>query len=122
MPPTGVLISTCLSSPFFSFFTLTLQAGSNKDANVAHAKASPQSPRNLVLRMPYPFYSNLRRTFEAGAALGNIWDADGQTPANWNLPEKRFNRAHLRHVRVGKRAHVVFDLGKIAGQIGMSHG
>src|ERR1700736_854681 len=37
MPPTRVLMSTCLSSPFASFFTLTLQAGRSSSRVTAEA-------------------------------------------------------------------------------------
>src|ERR1700680_5039506 len=45
MPPTGVSISTCLSSPFCSFFTFTLQAGRSSvprvrsEAHIRHVGA-----------------------------------------------------------------------------------
>src|ERR1700680_5059399 len=45
MPPTGVSISTCLSSPFCSFFTFTLQAGRSSvprvrsEAHISHVGA-----------------------------------------------------------------------------------
>src|SRR6266581_3139230 len=37
MPPTRVLMSTCLSSPFASFFTLTLQAGRSSSSVTTEA-------------------------------------------------------------------------------------
>src|SRR3984893_8443879 len=63
-----------------------------------------------------------RRALESGAALGNIWNANGQMAANRNLPEERFDCAHFRNRSVGKGTHVILDLGKIAGQIRIPHG
>src|ERR1700680_3336686 len=37
MPPTRVLMSTCLSTPFASFFTLTLQAGKSSSSVTTEA-------------------------------------------------------------------------------------
>src|ERR1035438_654247 len=108
-------MSTCLSSPFCSFFTFTLQAGRSRAARVASPTASVLTICDLVLRMWRPSFGDLCRAFETGAALGNIRNGDGQMAANRNLPEERFDRAHLRHGRIGKRTHAILDLGEIAG-------
>src|SRR5208337_3432582 len=111
MPPSGVLMSTCLSSPPFSFCTLTLHAES------AAISISPQAKMpTLVLRMR-PSLGKLRRTLDPGAPFGDVRNSHGQMAAHWNLPEQRLDRCQLRHRRVGKRTHVILDLGEIAGQI-----
>src|SRR5580765_4809332 len=114
MPPTGVLISTCLSCPFCSLRTFTLQAVRNKIAN-------PRPPRvemgGLFLDMPRPSCGYLSRTLQTRAALGNVRYGDRKMAMNRNLSEQSFYRGYFGDRCVGKRAHVILDFGKIARQI-----
>src|SRR5579862_573688 len=122
MPPTGVSISTCLSSPFCCFFTFTLQAGKDKVTRIAIPKTKKPMSCNLILRMRRTSFGDLRRTFEAGAALRNVWNGDWQMAVNRNFAEESLDSRDFRDARIGKRAYIIFDLGKIAGQIRIPHG
>src|SRR6266702_7853036 len=111
MPPTGVSMSTCLSPPSFCFFTLTLHAPRRATARIATPKATLLMTRNLVLLMPVSSsYGNFRRTFQPGAALGDIRNRDGQMAANRNFSKERLDGGHFRDRRIGKRTHVILDL------------
>src|SRR5579871_5245371 len=109
MPPIGVLMSTCLSSPFFSFCTFTLQADNS-------IKTAMENPRTTVLsislRMRSSSLRNVCRTLQSDAALRDIRNRNRQVSANRNLAEKRLDRRHFRDRRIRERAHVVFDLGE----------
>src|SRR5580704_4279900 len=117
MPPTGVLMSTCLSSPFFSFFTLMLHA-----ARRSNIIADPRHIKLLVLPKLETSASDLYRPLYPGATLRDVGYSDRKMATNWNLAEERFYSRNFRHGRVGERAHVVFDLGEVARQVGISHG
>src|SRR6201998_216702 len=110
MPPTGVWISTCLSSPFCSFFTFKLHAERRSIAPVESAKRNANQKSNLVLRMAGSSFGNLRRTLESDAALRDIGNRDRQMAANRNLPKQGLDRGHLRHGRVRKCANVIFGV------------
>src|ERR1700729_2156881 len=122
MPPTGVSISTCLSWPFCSFFTFTLQAGSSKAARVASPKANPLTAANLVRRIWRPSLGDVRRPFETGAALSDTRNREGQMAGNRHFSEQRLDPCYFRDGRVGKRTHIIFDLGEIARHIRIPHG
>src|ERR1700756_103321 len=110
MPPTGVSISTCLSSPFCCFFTFTLHAGKSRLIRIANPRAERLARCDLVLRMGRTSFGDLRRTFEAGAALRNVWNSNRQMPVNRNFAEESLDGRDFRDARVGKRAHIIFDL------------
>src|SRR5215469_4511498 len=119
MPPTRVLISTCLSCPSFCFFTLMLHP---RPTTAASPRASVPANRTLILAMRSPSLRNLRGTLQSCAALRDARNRDRQTAANRNLSKQCLDRRYLRDRRVGKRAHVIFDLGKIARQVRIPHG
>src|ERR1700739_1040697 len=112
MPPTGVWISTCLSSPFCSFFTFTLQAERRSSAPMENANKNAGRNPNLVLRMARFSFDNLPLTLKAGAAVRDIGNRDRQMAANWNLPKQCFDRGHFRHRRIRKCANVIFGVGE----------
>src|ERR1035438_9469897 len=105
MPPTGVSMSTCLSSPFCSFFTFTLQAGNSTVTRAASPRTNVLTIGELVLRMGRLSFGDWGRRFETGAALGDIRNGNGQMTANRNFSEERFDRGHFRYGRIGKRTH-----------------
>src|SRR5436309_2835393 len=118
MPPSGVLISTSLSSPLFSFFTLTLQPASKMLRTAPHT-TSTRIAEKLLLSMR-------RASLRYGAlhprsALRDVRDRDRQMTSNGNLPKQRLHRRHFRDRRIRKRAHVILDLWKIAGQVWIPH-
>src|SRR5271168_2418217 len=120
MPPTGVLMSTCLSCPSFSFLTFTLQAGKSRVVRAARARANGNADGNL-LRMRGTSVGGLCRALDAGAALGDVRNGDGEMAAHRNLAEQGFDGGDFRNRGVGEGTHVIFDPGKIAGQVGISH-
>src|SRR4029077_19378524 len=114
MPPTRVLMSTCFSSPFFSFFTLTLQASENSSAIAKHITT-------LVLPIARSSLCNLCRTLQAGASFRNIRNRHRQMPANWNLSKQGLDGCNFANAAIGRGAHVSFDLREIACQIRVPH-
>src|SRR5271154_6398805 len=119
MPPAKVLISTCLSCPFASFFTFTLHAGTRSAANMAPAAMT--NTETLFLPMLSSSAGNLKWALDAGAPPGDIRNAHGKMPANGDFAEQRLDCRYFRNCRVGKRAHVVLDLRKIRRQIRIPH-
>src|SRR5581483_4250099 len=111
--PSGVRISTFFSWPFFSFCTFMLQPPRSA-INITETS-------NSVVRMQRSSIRNLRRTLHSRAALGNVRNGDRQMPANGNLAEQTLHGRNFRNRRVGKRTHVVFNLGEICRQIWISY-
>src|SRR3954453_3383731 len=106
----GVLMSTCLSCPFFSFCTFTLHAERSKAAtNTSRIPAF----NNLVFGMHRPFPGNLGGALQPCAALCDVWDRDRKMAANRNLSKKRLHRGYLGDRRVGKCTHVILDLREV---------
>src|ERR1700722_12696073 len=104
----GVSMSTFFSWPSLSFFTLTLQAGSASMAPKARARVMargevPSSNLGISMLRSFLYDSGLwdsplcdgRRTLNAGAALGNVGNADGQVAVNGNFAEQRFDHAEF---------------------------
>src|SRR3954468_20928844 len=118
MPPMGVLMSTCLSCPSFSFFTFTLHAGSSRAATDTSRIPVRQ---NLVCRMCCSFPGNLGWAFQACAALGDVWNRDRKMAANWNLSKERLHRSYLGDRRVGKCAQVILNFREVACEVRVSH-
>src|SRR6266576_6636341 len=114
-------MSTFLSSPLLSFLTLMLQAGKATKP----ATASSNANANLVccdLCMLRSSLGKLGVTFDARPALGDVWNADGQVSADWDLAEQCLHRAQLRNRRIGKRTQIILDSRKIRHHIGIAHG
>src|ERR1700722_20375454 len=103
----GVLISTCLSCPFDSFFTLTLQAPSSAIANAAAARLTPRAQRNLLLCIRSPSVRHLRWAFDSGATLRHIRNRYRQMSANRNLAKQRLDRTQFRDRRIRESTNVV---------------
>src|SRR5947209_13110639 len=104
MPPSGVLISTSLSSPLFSFFTFTLQPLVVSTAAMLNS-ASKRQIQESFLRMNR---SSLRYgTLHPRSALRDVRDRDRQMTSNGNLPKQRLHRRHFRDRRIRKSANVV---------------
>src|ERR1700733_8136885 len=122
MPPTSVLISTCLSSPLASFFTFTLQEDANSRAARLAKAAAMTNAEDLFLRMFNSCAGQLDRTLDSGAALGNTGNAHGKMPANCNFTKQTLDRAYFRHRRVGIRAHIILNPGKVRRKIRIPHG
>src|SRR4029077_19621882 len=99
MPPTGVLMSTCVSCPFFSFFTLMLHADSNRIATIRNATSAISY---LVLPIACSLLGNLHRTFQPSTALSDVGNRDRKMATNRNFSEERFHCRHLGDRRVGK--------------------
>src|SRR5215470_9695762 len=105
MPPTGVLMSTCLSWPFFSFLTLMLHAGSS---NINPSNITSIALMDGMLILPTGTSArDLRRTFQSGASLGDVRNRDRQTPVNGNFPEQRPDGSHFRNGGIRERTEVV---------------
>src|SRR5215471_10504428 len=120
MPPTGVLMSTCLSWPFFSLLTLMLHAGSS---NINPSSVTNMARMDGTLILPTGTSArDLRRAFQSGASLGDIRNRDRQAPANGNFAEQRLDRSHFRHGRIRESTEVGLDLGEVARQVGIPHG
>src|ERR1700739_2052143 len=66
--------------------------------------------------------SDLTAALKARAALGDVWNADRETPANRDLTEERFHRADFRDGRIRKRAQIILKAGKIHYQVRTPHG
>src|SRR5713226_2555688 len=98
MPPNGVVMSTFLSSPLLSFFTLTLHAISS---NRAVASRKKLKSRVRMGKPPFLFLSPARNPFTARRHSG---DCHRQVSMNFNLSEQGLDRAGLRNLRGGKGA------------------
>src|SRR5262249_23122351 len=103
MPPIGVLMSTCLPWPLFSFLTFTL----HDESSIASVRNTIPIGQYLVLPMACPSPGDLRGTFQPSATLRDVRNRDRKTTANRNFSEKCFDRCDLGDRRVGKSAHVV---------------
>src|SRR6266849_3118424 len=107
-------MSTCLSCPLDSFFTLTLQPHRSTVAVRAPKR------RNTERSFPVMFRSsvrNLDRALQACAPLRNIGDAHEQMAANRDFPKQSFDCAYLRNRRVGKRTHIILDLREVRRKV-----
>src|SRR5258708_27075353 len=111
-------MSTCLSCPLDSFFTLTLQA--DRSAVAVRAPKRRNTERSFLC-MFRPSTGNLERTLQACAALRDIGDTHGKMPANSDFPKQRLDRAYLGYGRVGKRTHVILHLWKVCRKVRVSH-
>src|SRR5579871_2440065 len=120
MPPRGVLMSTCLSCPSGSFFTLMLQAKS-VSSRAPKVRTHKFGTMRLIRAMERLSFRDLRRAFDAGAAYGHVRNTHGEMAMNWDFPKQRPDRSHFRNRRIGKCAHVIFDLGKIGRKIRIAH-
>src|SRR6266481_4056180 len=113
-------MSTFLSWPLLSFFTLMLQAGKETKAATASINASAKLVR-CDLCMLRSSLGKLGVTFDARAALGDVWDADGQVSADGNLAEQCLHRAQLLNRRIGKRTQIILNSRKIRHHVGIAH-
>src|SRR5216684_2567017 len=103
-------MSTCLSCPLDSFFTLTLQADRS---TVAVSAPKRRNAGRLYLSMFRHSTGNLERTLQACAALGDIGNAHGKMPANRDFPKQGFDCACLRNRRIGKRTQIILNVREV---------
>src|SRR6516225_6565341 len=100
MPPTGVWISTFLSWPRSSFFTLTLHAGRSRSAMSASAQTSIGVLLSRRFRGMWKLSCGLCRTVDAGAALRDVRNADGEASPDGDFSEQGLDRTYFRYTRV----------------------
>src|ERR1700756_3623324 len=99
----SVLISTCLSWPFASFFTLTLHA--NRSRSATKLAVAMKNAVDLFLAMLRTSIGDLDGPVQSRSPLGNIRNTYGKMPVNGNLPKQCLDRGDLRDRRVGKSAN-----------------
>src|SRR5271170_7272896 len=121
MPPTRVLISTCLSCPLPSFFTFTLQPDNSKAVKTVTAAAITNA-LDLFLSMLISSTGHSERTLDASASLRDVGNTHGKMAMNRDFPKQRFDRACLRYRRIGIRTHIILNLRKVGGKIRIPHG
>src|SRR5438876_1129797 len=115
-------MSTFLSWPSLSLFTLTLQPGSTSRAANGTAKTRNElMSRNLSMRMLRSFLCGSRGPLDSGTSLSNVGNADRQMAANGNFTKERFNRTGFRDAGVGKRAQIGLYCRKILRHVGIPY-
>src|SRR5271170_7802858 len=67
-------------------------------------------------------FHGLRGTLDSGATLGDVRNAHRQMSPDRNFAEQRLHHTDFGNGRIGKRAKIILDRGKILRQIGISHG
>src|ERR1700733_9329542 len=104
MPPTSVLISTCLSSPFCSFFTFTLQPEARMSAATNRQRKSVAGILFLyMMRTPVGTCAgDLRGTLDARSARRYVRDGHRKMTADRDLSEQSFDCGDLRYRGVRK--------------------
>src|SRR5579863_7402735 len=99
-------MSTCLSCPLPSFFTLTLHP-SSATPTIAPAK---ESVDNLFVPTFRTSIYNSRSAHDSSPALRNIRNADRKMSMHRNLPKQSLHRPDLGYRRIGKCTHIVLNL------------
>src|SRR5690348_4234429 len=99
--------------------SLTLQPAHSSTAR--DRKNSGSLAKRNGVRMAQTSLQSLWRTIQPGAALGHAGDGNRKTPADGDFTEQSLDRAELGNRGAGVGAEVVLHLGKIGGQIRVSH-
>src|SRR5271166_2680666 len=114
-------MSTLLSPPLSWSFTSTLQPSTvSHPVNAIAISSLALLSSTLGISMSTSLCRR-DRPVDSSSALRDVRDGDREVAMNFDFSEQSFYRAHFRDRRVGKRAEIILNLGKVLRQVRVPH-